>query len=82
MPSTSGLLVVEIEVDSPAVAIGIEAGDIILEIDHTPIKDMASFKRKLLEFKEGETSLLLIDRDGWTLFVTPRHSKLVFFKEL
>ena len=60
------------EVDSPAVEAGIEAGDIILEIDQTPIKDMASFKRKLQEFKEGGTALLLIDRDGSTLFVTPR----------
>lgn len=61
----SGSLVAEVGVDSPAAAGGMQAGDLITEIDGTAVsgfRDMAS--RLLFEFEPGDTVNLSILRDG------------------
>jgi len=67
---TGGLLVVEVEVDSEAYDAGIEPGDIILEVDQIPVKDLTAFSKKIHEYRPDQMVLLLIDRGGSTLFVT------------
>jgi serine protease Do len=66
----SGVIVVQVESGSAADQAGMAAGDIIVEIDKKPVKDLAAFKRLLTGIKEGETLLFLIDRGGSTIFVT------------
>jgi len=66
----SGILVVEIEQNSPAEEAGMQRGDIILEIDQTPVKGLEEFERKAKEYGKGGTVLLLIKRKEATIFVT------------
>jgi serine protease Do len=70
LPETSGLIIVKVENDSPAAEADLREGDIILEIDQTPVKRLAAFVRMMRRYKKGDTVLFLINREGATLFVT------------
>ncbi len=65
----SGVIVVQVNPNSPAAEAGLIPGDIILEIDRQPVPDLESFREKIEKFGEGDTILLLIKRKGATLFV-------------
>jgi len=67
---SSGVIIVQVEDGSPADEAGLTPGDIIVEIDKKPVKDVATFNRLLTGVKEGETLLFLVDRGGTTIFVT------------
>jgi serine protease Do len=67
---TSGVIVVRVENGSPAEQAGLAAGDIIVEIDKKPVKDIETLNNLLAGVKEGQTILFLIDRSGTTIFVT------------
>jgi len=67
---TSGVIVVRVENGSPAEEAGLAAGDIIVEIDKKPVKDLETLNNLLVGVKEGHTLLFLIDRGGTTIFVT------------
>lgn len=64
-----GGLVVE-EVDGPAQRAGIQKGDVILALNNTPVKDVASF-RKLLE-AAGDRFALLVQRGDGRLYLGVR----------
>ena len=66
----NGVAVMQVEPGSPANEIGIQVGDIILEIDQQTIKDVDQFHKILGKFKEEDTLLLLIKRRGSTLYLT------------
>jgi serine protease Do len=70
MAETSGLIIVNVESNSPAAEADLRSGDIILEVDQIPVKTIAAFNRKIQQYKKGNTILFLIDRDGSTLFLT------------
>jgi serine protease Do len=70
LPETSGLIIVKVENNSPAAEADLREGDIILEIDQTPVKRLAAFVRMMRRYKKGDTVLFLINREGSTLFVT------------
>jgi serine protease Do len=70
LAKTSGLIIVNVENNSPAAEADLRVGDIILEIDRMPVKTIAAFNRKMHRYKEGDTILFLIDRDGSALFLT------------
>jgi serine protease Do len=70
LSETSGLVVIRVESNSPAQVAGIRQGDIILEIDQAPPKDIEQFYKKIQEYKKGDTVLLLIKRGGSTLYLT------------
>ena len=72
LPRTGGLLVVEVEINSAAYDAGIEPGDIIIEVDQIPVKELTWFTRKIDGYGKGETVLMLVDRVGSTLFLTIR----------
>jgi serine protease Do len=67
---TSGILIVNVENNSPAAEADIRSGDIIIEVDRMPVNNIASFNRKMHQYKKGNTILFLINRDGSTLFLT------------
>jgi serine protease Do len=67
---TSGLIIVNVDSNSPAAEADFRSGDIILEVDQMPVKTIAAFNRKILQYKKGNTILFLINRDGSTLFLT------------
>jgi serine protease Do len=75
LPEKTGILVAQIEDDSPAAEAGIRPGDIILEVDQIPVKTVQQFNRKVQTYKTGDTILLLIKREGAAQFMTMRVGK-------
>jgi serine protease Do len=70
LSQTSGVIVVRVEDGSPAEEAGLFAGDIIVELDKKPVKDIETLENLLSGINEGQTILFLIDRGGTTIFVT------------
>jgi len=66
----SGLVVVDVEANSPAQEAGIQPGDLILEIDQEPVKDLKAFNERIAKYKKGDVILLLVKRRGSTLYLT------------
>lgn len=65
-----GLVVTAVEVGSPADRIGIEPGDLVVQLGHKPVKTPSEFRQTLLEVrKQGETVALLLKGKG---FITIR----------
>ena len=70
LEQTSGLIIVNVESNSPAAEADLRSGDIILEVDQMPVRSITVFNQKLQRYKKGDTILFLIDRQGSTLFLT------------
>jgi serine protease Do len=70
LAETSGLIIVNVESNSPAAEADLRSGDIILEVDQIPVTSLTAFNRKVQQYKEGDTILFLINREGSTLFLT------------
>ncbi|RJP61275.1 MAG: PDZ domain-containing protein, partial [Ignavibacteriales bacterium] len=64
LSSTRGVIVTNVQKNSPAYKAGIEGGDIILSIGNVKISNYNSFVGTLLEFKTGDTINLEILRDN------------------
>ena len=75
LSDTSGVVVVEVLAGGPAADAGVQPGDIILEVDQEPVKDLDQFNRKVQGYKLGDTVLFLIKRQGATLFLTLKAGK-------
>jgi S1-C subfamily serine protease len=48
---TSGLVVVQVDDDTPAADAGVRPGDIILEVDQEPTKSLSQFEQKIMSHK-------------------------------
>ncbi len=66
----SGVVVVQVARGTPAAEAGLRPGDLILEIDQEPVDNVSQFNRKVSDYKEGDTVLLLVKRGGSTLYLT------------
>ena len=63
-----GVLVKGVEDDSPAAMAGIQAGDVIVEVDHQPITTASEFRRVVAKHAKGAPVLILVHRDGASLY--------------
>ena len=70
LSTTEGLLVLQVEYNSPAFEAGLRQGDIILEVDREKIKTVGEFNRKLDDYKPGDTMLLWVKRRDVTEYLT------------
>jgi len=70
LSETSGVVIVEVQPNSPAQEAGLAPGDLILEIDQVEVKDLEQFNKMTEDYKAGDTILFLIERRGSTLFLT------------
>ena len=70
-PGVQGLVVTGVEPMGPAADAGIQEGDVIVEINHHPIRSAADV-RSALEKSDGRPALVLINRGGQTAYVTVR----------
>lgn len=64
----SGLLVSDVEPASPAALAGIRRGDLLLEINRTPVSDKESLKNALKEAGKKTSILFLLQREEHTLY--------------
>ncbi|MDD2390609.1 MAG: DegQ family serine endoprotease [Desulfobacterales bacterium] len=69
LTQTTGIIVVEVQPDSPTENAGIMAGDIVLEVDQVPVKNIDDFYQKIKPHTAGDTILFLIERQGITQYV-------------
>ncbi len=70
MSETSGLVVVQVQRDSPASGAGLRQGDLILEVDQIEVTDVQKFHKIIQRFKKGDTILFLVRRGNTTLYLT------------
>ena len=63
-------VIVEVDGGSPAGEAGFKPGDIILELDQSPVKTRADFLEKINHYHKADTILFLIKRGESTLYVT------------
>jgi serine protease Do len=71
-PGRAGVLVTDIERNSPAANGGVQVNDVILEINRTPVTTVAQVSRALQSAEEGAPVFLLVWRNGAQVFVTMR----------
>jgi len=70
----AGVVVARVEAGSPAADAGIQRGDVIQEVNRSPVKDVGDFVQKMEKAKGKENVLLLIQRGQNSLFaaITPK----------
>lgn len=73
LPSESGVIVREVEDESPASRAGLKAGDVIVEFDGERVRSATQLRRLIQETPEGRKVGAVVTRDGQrvTLTVAP-----------
>lgn len=66
----NGVVVQEVDPDSRAQEAGLRRGDVILEVNRAPVKNIEEYTRKVSNLKKEEGALLLVSRHGRTLFLS------------
>jgi serine protease Do len=66
---TKGVVVEEVNPASHAADAGLQPGDVIQQVNHQSVKDMRDFNQAMSTTKSNSPVLLLIDRDGNTMFL-------------
>ncbi|HET6467113.1 MAG TPA: DegQ family serine endoprotease [Geminicoccaceae bacterium] len=59
-----GALVARVEADTPAARAGVRSGDVIVEFNGTPIRQLRDLTRAVADFTPGETAHVVVLRDG------------------
>ncbi|HQQ51171.1 MAG TPA: PDZ domain-containing protein, partial [Spirochaetota bacterium] len=72
---TTGVIVMEVNEDGPAYEAGMMVGDIIKEIENTPVENVAHYNELLAHYQNKETLLLLVKRGGIHKFVVIKKSE-------
>ncbi len=65
--STTGVVVTDIAPSSPVATSGLRRGDVIQEVNHEPVKNVAQAEAAIR--KAGSDVLLLVNRQGNTMFI-------------
>jgi len=65
--TTMGVVVAEISPSSPVASSGLRRGDVIQEVNHQPVKNVSQLEEAIR--KAGTNVLLLVNRQGNTLFI-------------
>jgi serine protease Do len=65
--ATAGVVVTDINPTSPLASAGLRRGDVIQEVNHQPVKNVAQLEEAVR--KAGKNPLLLVNRQGSTLFL-------------
>ena len=70
VPAARGVLVERVEDGSRAQAAGIEAGDVIVEVNRTPVASVGALQAALAKQPAGKPVLMLVHREGQSLYLT------------
>jgi len=68
----SGVVVADVTRGGPGDEAGLRRGDLIREVDQSPVKDEGSFRRAIGRVKSGDSVALLVQRSGSTFFAAIR----------
>ena len=66
--STKGVLVIEVQPNSPADQVGIEPADVIREVNQRPVNSVRDFERSTRQGRRGDRILLFVQRGDNTIF--------------
>ena len=67
--TTTGVVVDEVSPASRAAEAGLQSGDVIQEVNHQPVKTVQDFGQAVNASKKDAPVLLLVDREGSTMFL-------------
>ncbi|MBR2402310.1 MAG: trypsin-like peptidase domain-containing protein [Lachnospiraceae bacterium] len=67
-----GVYIKEVKMDSPAMAAGLQSGDVIEEMDGTAIYDEAAYEKRMIQVKPGDKVRLIIKRQSNNGYVSLR----------
>jgi serine protease Do len=67
-PESKGLVVTDVMPGGPADEAGVQTGDLIRRVNKAEMDSARGFRDALKSLKEGDTVLLLLERDGRTFF--------------
>lgn len=70
-----GVLVAEVEADSPAAKAGLKNGDVITDYDGQRVEGVIEFRRLVRETPPGRTAKLTVWRDGRSQSISPEVAK-------
>ncbi len=70
LPDESGIVINDIEADSPAAQSGLKDGDIIISIDKNPVRSVGEFEQAMRGIAEGENMRISVARDQQQLAFT------------
>ncbi|MBK8008484.1 MAG: Do family serine endopeptidase [Rhizobiales bacterium] len=76
LKSQEGALVGEVQPGLPAAAAGIRSGDIIIDVDGTPIKTVRELQRKIAAFRPDSTVKIKVLREGKEQLIEVKLAKL------
>jgi serine protease Do len=68
-PKTKGVVVATVDPSSHAADAGIRAGDVIQQVNRQPVNTVQDFEHAMASAKKDDPTLLLVNREGNTLFV-------------
>ena len=68
-PDTNGVVVADVNPSSHAADAGLRAGDVIQQVNRQPVKSVQDFDRAIASATKDDPTLLLVNREGNTLFV-------------
>ncbi len=72
LEDTEGVIVIRVVPGSPADRGGLRRGDVIKEINRTPVRDMDDYRRLMGKVKKGDVVLFRVIRGGSSLYVAVR----------
>ncbi len=67
--STKGVVVTGIDPSSPKSESGLRKGDVIQEVNHRPVRNIAEFEEAMRKSGDSGGALLLVNRGGTTLYI-------------
>jgi serine protease Do len=72
LSSAKGVLVIEVQPNSPADQVGIEPADVIREVNQRPVNNVKEFERAARQGRRGDRILLLVQRGDNAVFFAVR----------
>lgn len=68
-PSTSGCVVIDVDMGASAMKAGLQKGDLIKEINRQPVKSLNDFKNITKQFKKGDSVILQVQRGDTSILL-------------
>ncbi len=75
LPKKEGVIVKSVKPQSPAGKAGLQRGDIILEINRIPVKDLKDYKEAIEKFSDASSFLILMKRGSSTQYLVLKKEK-------